>query len=482
MIQANRQNMDRSPPTCKLSAAFDVVSDLLTQARTGRSDPELVDPGSEVVGLHSSKFSSLEDFKTAYLARQGPVLCVLRPAEVADASAWIRKSDDISLLNEPDALQQWRMDRISQLHDRRRDSLTCVFTRDELISALQRACQNSSPHQPVSLVLLDVDHLKSINDQFGVGVGNQVLKQIATLVKTICKNSFVSRTRGGEFAVLIHANGSIAKQIAAVLQDAVANHTWTGHDAVTASFGVATVYEQCEPSTILTQTDEALFAAKALGRNQVVCHSEIVDVSQIDSDQLEVISLENKARVMSERVTSFVSQQSKRIMRTLHREANTDALTQLFNRRYLDKRLGDEFNLSIVNGLQLSVALVDLDHFGKVNKTYGWPTGDKALCTVAKTITSSIRSVDWVGRYGGEEICIVMPNTNLTQARIVCERVRSAIAATPVNTNAKPINITVSIGVAQLDVQSDQSVVELIERVSHLTLKAKSRGRNQVQS
>ena len=168
---------------------------------------------------------------------------------------------------------------------------------------------------------------------------------------------------------------------------------------------------------------------------------------------------------------------------TLHKEANTDSLTQLFNRRYMDKQLAEEFNQAIVDGKELCVALVDLDHFGDVNKVHGWPTGDKALCSAAETITKSIRAADWVGRYGGEEICIVMPGISLDQAKLICERARIAIESNPcATTSDQPLRITVSIGVVELDPTSDQSVTQLIERVSQLTLKAKNMGRNQVQS
>lgn len=483
MIKAKHQDMYLPPSTCEFSAAFNRVSELLLQAQPNRAGHSLVKRKAGIVRLSSSNFRCLDEFKEAYLASQGPVICFIRPDEVHVVIDWIRDTDDLSLLGEPAELTQWRLGRIAQSYDRRLDPLTRVYSRNELIRALHGICKDASPFQPASLILMDIDHLKSINDRFGVAAGNQVLRKMGKLVQAICGNSLVSRTRGGEFAVMVQSNESIAKRIAIVIQETVHKHEWTGLDEVTASFGVASVYEKCKPPLMFTQADEALFAAKAIGRNQVVCYSEIVNVSKVDSDQLEVISLENKARVMSERVTSFVTQQSKRIMQTLHKEANTDALTQLFNRRYLDKQLAADFNLAIVNGKNLCIALVDLDHFGEINKAHGWPTGDKALCTVAETITQSIRATDWVGRYGGEEICIVMPYTNLEQAVIICERVRIAIASTSLQTPAeKPLNVTVSIGVVELDRDSDQSLPQLIERVSQLTLKAKSRGRDQVQS
>ncbi len=480
--KANKQSMDLSLQRLDFSAACNQVSELLSYAQPLRPNRCPVDREAEIVGLASSEFATFEEFKTAYLAVQVPVICFLRPHEVEEAVGWIRDSDDISMVGEPASLTRWRRERITKAHDRRLDSLTRTYCREELIEALRSACQVASPFQPVSLILMDLDHLKSINDQAGVEAGDQILRQMGVLVQSICKNSLVSRTRGGEFGVLVQSNESIAKRVATILRDTVDGYQWQGFVGVTASFGVATALASCEPSLVLRQADEALFAAKAIGRNQVVCYSEIVNVSQVDSDQLEVISLENKARVMSERVTNFVTQQSRRIMMTLHKEANTDALTQLFNRRYLDKQLVEEFNMAIVNDRDLCIALVDLDHFGEVNKVHGWPTGDRTLCTVAETITRSIRAADWVGRYGGEEICIVMPDTNLEQAMTVCERVRRATDLSQCSTTSgQPLRITVSIGIVELDRASDQSVTQLIERVSRMTLKAKSSGRNQVQ-
>jgi two-component system cell cycle response regulator len=481
--KANKHIMDTSPLNSDFTSAFNLVSGLLSQSQSDRSnhDPERFEAG--IAGFRSLDFPSLDDLKSAYLAHQGPAICFLNCDEVADVISWIRDSDDISVVGEPPELKNWRLERIAKSHDRRLDPLTKVFCREELIEALQSACLIASPFQPVSLILMDLDHLKSINDQAGARAGDQILKQMGTLVNSICRNSLVARTRGGEFGVMVQSNESIAKQIAAILRESVDNYPWIGFVGVTASFGVATACAKCEPSLILSQADEALFAAKAIGRNQVVCYSEIVDVSRVDSDQLEVITLENKARVMSERVTNFVTQQSKRIMMTLHKEANTDALTQLFNRRYLDKQLTEEFNQAIVKGKELCIALVDLDNFGNVNKVHGWPTGDKALCTVADLIMQSVRASDWVGRYGGEEICVVMPGTNLKRATIVCERIRRVIDAEPLTTTSdQPLHVTVSIGVVELNRQSDQSLTQMIERVSQLTLKAKSMGRNQVQN
>ena len=268
-----------------------------------------------------------------------------------------------------------------------------------------------------------------------------------------------------------------ARQVAEILMEAI--EVEPTQPAFSVSFGVASVDESSGASILLTRADEALFSAKANGRGRVVSYSEIAAMSHRTGEDVRVISLENKARVMSERVTSFVTQQSKMIVQNLHREANTDALTGLFNRRYLDRKLLGDVAQARESLRGMSVALADVDHFGLVNKEYGWPTGDQVLRDVAQLIQESIRVTDWVGRYGGEELCVVMPGTELSCAKLVCERIRVAVETHQfVTKGSTPLKITLSVGVVEMDL--NESVEQMLERVSSQTLAAKQRGRNQV--
>lgn len=476
--------MDETAPTFNLSVETKIISELLGRSgHTRNSRSPTFDDERAVVVLKTTDFSSLDDFKQAYLAYQQPVLCLTTPEEVSEVVGWLRDSDDIALITDSQALTDWRCIRISKLDAERLDPLTHVYRRSQLIESLGSACRGASPRQPMSLILLDIDHLKVLNDQLGIQMGDEILADLGQLIRAVCRETMVARTRGGEFGVEVHGEESIAQQIAHSIHRTVTQYQWCDQREITASLGVASVYESCEPSMLLARADEALWAAKANGRNRVVCHSEIAQISNRHDDELDVISMENKARVLSERVANFVTQRSKRIMESLRKEANTDGLTKLFNRRYFDKQLADDFETAKRSGNDLCVALVDLDHFGDINKKHGWPTGDKILQEVAENILRNTRGSDWVGRYGGEEFCIVMPGTNLDSAAIACERIRSSIAAMPLeSTSGEPFRVTLSIGVVELEHQNDQDVAELVERVSQLTLHAKMSGRNQVKS
>lgn len=455
------------------------ISQLLLSHETTIQDT--IQSSDQITVLRSDDFSTIDEFKSEYQRCDQPVLCLLQPDEVSELIHCLRDSDDIGVVGEPESLTQWRIDRITKAHAQRLDPLTKVHRRNQLVETLGPICQAASNERPVSLILLDLDHFKAINDESGPHVGDQVLSRLGELIRSLCRETLVARTRGGEFAVLVQADGAVAKKIALIIQTSLNSSDWSDVPNITASFGVAAITSPCVPSLILTQADEALFAAKANGRNKVVCHSEIAALSNRHHDELAVVAMENKARVLSERVTSFVTHRSKRIMQSLRKEANTDGLTELFNRRYFDKQFSDDFSVAVESGQSLCLALVDLDHFGEVNKAHGWPTGDKVLREVAQSILKSTRASDWVGRYGGEEICVVMPGTELAAAKMACERIRETIDSTAFQTTSgNPLKVTLSIGVVEANPAIDQHTDALLERVSQLTLTAKTNGRNQV--
>ena len=122
----------------------------------------------------------------------------------------------------------------------------------------------------------------------------------------------------------------------------------------------------------------------------------------------------------------------------------------------------------------------DLDHFGKVNKRYGWPTGDKVLVEVCDIVRENMRETDWIGRYGGEEFCVVMPGVDQESAHQVMERILKAVqTAKFIATDGQQVEMTLSIGLASIAV-SDDGPAALVNRASSGALVAKDNGRNQL--
>ncbi len=156
-----------------------------------------------------------------------------------------------------------------------------------------------------------------------------------------------------------------------------------------------------------------------------------------------------------------------------------DALTGLFNRGYLDARMEEEMARLERVRAPLSVAMVDIDHFKRVNDTRGHLCGDEVLRSVATAVVSSVRRCDVVARFGGEEFCVILPDADSHGARRVAERLRARIESETMSFAGESFNVTVSVGVAQFGERA-QSKADLIALADEALYEAKNSGRNRV--
>ncbi len=156
-----------------------------------------------------------------------------------------------------------------------------------------------------------------------------------------------------------------------------------------------------------------------------------------------------------------------------------DGLTQIYNRKHWQESLEQEFAKAQRHGNNVSLIMFDLDHFKQLNDTYGHQGGDKVLIEVSKTVSDLLRVEDVFGRYGGEEFAIVLPETDLSGAVELAERICKTLASTPLSYQKSEMNISVSIGVAEL-VETDYSYEDLISKADRALYVAKDSGRNQV--
>jgi diguanylate cyclase (GGDEF)-like protein len=156
-----------------------------------------------------------------------------------------------------------------------------------------------------------------------------------------------------------------------------------------------------------------------------------------------------------------------------------DGLTSLLNRRALHDHAEAELSRAARNTTPFSVIMLDIDHFKSVNDRFGHAAGDAALRLVASTLTQQVRAYDVVGRWGGEEFLILLPNTALTEARTVAERVREAIEAARLSLAAGgEVQLTASLGVATLS--GATTVTDLTQQADTALYRAKQLGRNRV--
>jgi diguanylate cyclase (GGDEF)-like protein len=168
----------------------------------------------------------------------------------------------------------------------------------------------------------------------------------------------------------------------------------------------------------------------------------------------------------------------------LEQENITDPVIGIYNRRCLDRRLIEEYQRAQRYQQPLSLLLIDIDHFKRVNDSYGHPVGDQVLRYWGELILGAVRASDIVARYGGEEILVIAPNTATAAALVLAERIRANIEAHELTLSSDPakrqsIRITVSIGIAELTPAID-SIEQFLNNADCALYRAKREGRNRV--
>ncbi len=182
--------------------------------------------------------------------------------------------------------------------------------------------------------------------------------------------------------------------------------------------------------------------------------------------------------------TRFIAlqQQNLEVMRQLREQSRRDGLTGALNRRAIDERLNEALQFVRRRTRELSVALFDLDHFKQVNDSFGHQAGDEVLRESVRRVSDVIREYDAVGRYGGEEFLMVLPDCPAEEAAAIAERVRAAIAAEPVVTpEGLTVHATASVGLASAEPGYRGRVEDLVEAADAALYRAKRGGRNRVE-
>jgi len=159
--------------------------------------------------------------------------------------------------------------------------------------------------------------------------------------------------------------------------------------------------------------------------------------------------------------------------------AITDALTGTYTRRYFLERFEEEVRRAQARKTRLSFLMLDVDHFKKVNDQYGHLAGDEVLKQVGVVLREGVREIDIAGRYGGEEFCVVLPDTDGQGALLVAERIRKAVEARTIKAYDASLRITISIGISSFPSDGKQ-LEELIDKADWSLYRAKSQGRNRV--
>jgi two-component system cell cycle response regulator len=171
---------------------------------------------------------------------------------------------------------------------------------------------------------------------------------------------------------------------------------------------------------------------------------------------------------------------SGRLIDALRAAAIRDGLTSLYNRRFFNASLPGVRATCRRRGTPLSVLMLDLDLFKRVNDRYGHAVGDQTLRAVARALERSVRGSDLLVRFGGEEFAVACPDTDARLAAEIGERIRAEVAALDPRQLGHPGPQTISVGVATMDADADESIEQLLRRADDALYEAKQAGRNRV--
>lgn len=177
---------------------------------------------------------------------------------------------------------------------------------------------------------------------------------------------------------------------------------------------------------------------------------------------------------------SVADEGQEQLLRQLYEASVTDALTGANNREHFDSQLRMELSFARRHGTDLSVVMFDVDHFKRVNDTFGHPVGDEVLVEISKVTRRLVRNEDVFARYGGEEFVLILRGIALEGARIVGERLRERIAELSIGTDKGPLKITVSVGCASFASTPEATAESLVQLADKRLYVAKRSGRNRV--
>jgi diguanylate cyclase (GGDEF)-like protein len=177
---------------------------------------------------------------------------------------------------------------------------------------------------------------------------------------------------------------------------------------------------------------------------------------------------------------AYTDASQQRMLQKLYDASVRDSLTGTYNREHFDERLKVELAFARRHGTQVSLLMFDLDHFKRVNDTYGHPAGDAVLINIAEKVSAGLRTEDVFARYGGEEFAVILRGIDLADAERVGERLRERIAATPALPAGLKISVTISVGCAAIAELPEPTCAALLGMADRRLYAAKRAGRNRV--
>jgi diguanylate cyclase (GGDEF)-like protein len=184
----------------------------------------------------------------------------------------------------------------------------------------------------------------------------------------------------------------------------------------------------------------------------------------------------NKNLKKQNKIKTILVKKLKKQTKILEKESSVDYLTKLYNRKYTEFRLSEEFKRAIRYNSSLTFIMCDIDYFKKINDTFSHKIGDEVLKTIAHIFKRTCRSIDIIGRFGGDEFMFILPNTTISEGLVVCNRINNAINNYDWKKIHPELKVTVSFGLADTKVGVSDSG-QLFEIADKKLYEAKNNGR-----
>jgi diguanylate cyclase (GGDEF)-like protein len=200
---------------------------------------------------------------------------------------------------------------------------------------------------------------------------------------------------------------------------------------------------------------------------------QIRDAQKIYNEQLENANRELKK---ANEIIRTQNEQLREVAFRLEQLSTTDALTELYNRRYMIEKLAEEVNRYKRNQNPFSIIIADIDDFKSVNDTYGHDCGDYIIQKTAQALADSVRDIDVVGRWGGEEFLILLPETVTEGALVLAERIQKNVQLSVWSYHQMPISVGLTLGIATFDGETDLDVV--VKKADRALYDGKKNGKN----
>lgn len=263
--------------------------------------------------------------------------------------------------------------------------------------------------------------------------------------------------------------------------------------------GIGRMYKLETAETILGRSSDAGFQVEDDGisrKHAKICQSQkggfqLVDLGSTNGTYLNGVRVDlaqlndgDKIQIGSNTVLKFSLQDQleEQYQKSIYESATRDGLTRIFNKKYFLDTLRKEFAYCQRHRVPLSLVMFDVDHFKRINDTYGHPAGDHVLTRIAQRVSETIRTEDLFARYGGEEFALMLRETGEDQAFICAERCRRAVDLTDFSFNGINMKVTISLGVATLLDNDFTQPEHLIEAADKYLYRAKDAGRNRVEA